>query len=87
MPYVYDFRFWDILLCAEKDHFADPLITAGSRTLRKGNGDADQTIIAHSNRGQLRPAVGSRSVYSAGGGGADPPVRRQDPYRTLCTSL
>ena len=44
--------------------------------MRKGNGDADQTIIAHSNRGQLRPAVGSRSVYSAGGGGADPPVRR-----------
>lgn len=40
--------------------------------MRKGNGDADQTIIAHSNRGQLRPAVGSRSVYSAGGGGADP---------------
>ena len=40
--------------------------------MRKGNGDADQTIIAHSNRGQLRPAVGSRSVYSAGGGGLIP---------------
>lgn len=52
--------------------------------MRKGNGNADQTIIAHSNRGQLRPAVGSRSVYSAGGGGADPKIRRENTHGPLC---
>ena len=70
-----------------KRSFADPLLTAGSETLRKGNGNADQTIIAYSSRSQLRSAVGGGSVHGAGGGGIDPQIRRENAHGPLCIAV
>lgn len=71
------------ILCRRK-FFEESLIIAGSEALRKGNGNADQTIIAYNSRSQLRPVVGGGSVHGVGGGGTDPKIRRENAHGPLC---
>ena len=64
--------------------FEETFIIAGSEILRKGNGNADQTIIAYSSRSQLWSVVGGGSVHGVGGGGTDPKIRRENAHGPLC---
>lgn len=70
-------------MCSRR-FFEETSITAGSEALRKGNGNADQTIIAYSSRSQLRSTVGGGSVHGAGGGGTDPQIRGENTHGPLC---
>lgn len=74
------------ILCRRK-FFEERSLTAGSETLRKGNGNADQTIIAYNSRSQLRPVVGGGSVHGVGGGGTDPKIRRENAHGPLCIAV
>ena len=70
-----------------REFFEETSITAGNETLRKGNGNADQTIIAYSSRSQLRSAVGGRGVHGAGGGRTDPKICRENTHGPLCIAV
>ena len=70
-----------------KKFFEETFIIAGSEILRKGNGNADQTIIAYSSRSQLWSVVGGGSVHGVGGGGTDPKIRRENAHGPLCIAV
>lgn len=85
--YPYRIFAFGIFYFVWKEIFEETFIIAGSVTLRKGNGNADQTIIAYSSRSQLRSAVGGGSVHGAGGGGTDPQIRRENAHGPLCIAV